>query len=314
MNHNFSQPTYSILLVSLSCVGDAVMTTPVLEALHLAYPEARIDIVSDRRSDSIYTHCPYRGKVYIKDKKLFMRGALALLKQVRKQEYDLIVDLRTDGLAYFCKGKKRLTKLHKQTYGKHAVEDLMGVIRSIHGEREIPAPRVWLTAKENAYADTLLSGLPGERWLAFAPGNLNEKKVWPAGNYAALANALVDVIDGVILDGSPREKEVTTAVGKKLNVPFADLAGQTNLLQAAAVLSKASLFVGADSGLGHIAAAVGTPTLTLFSVDSPERVLPRGKQAMFITSPDVYSRSIQLDDVIAMARHFFQTPDISAWK
>jgi heptosyltransferase-3 len=306
-----NQPTHSILLVSLSCVGDAVMTTPVLEALHLAYPEARIDIVSDRRSDSIYTHCPYRGTVFIKDKKLFMRGALALLKQVRKQEYDLIVDLRTDGLAYLCKGKKRLTKLHKQPYGEHAVEELMGVIRSVYGEHEIPAPRMWLTAKENDYADTILSGLPGKRWLAFAPGNLNDKKVWSAGNYAALANALVDVIDGVILDGSPREKEATTAVGKKLNVPFVDLAGQTSLLQAAAVLGRASLFVGADSGLGHIAAAVGTPTLTFFSVDSPERVLPRGNQAMFITSPYVYTRSIQLDDVVAMARHFFQARLVS---
>jgi len=307
-----NQPTHSILLVSLSCVGDAVMTTPVLEALHLAYPEARIDIVSDRRSESIYTHCPYRGTVFIKDKKLFMRGALALLKQVRKQEYDLIVDLRTDGLAYLCKGKKRLTKIHKQPYGKHAVEDLMGVIHSVHGQQQIPAPRVWLTENENVFADTALSGLPGKRWLAFAPGNLNDKKVWPAANYADLANALVDVIDGVILDGSPREKVATTEVGKKLNVPFVDLAGQTSLLQAAAVLGRASLFVGADSGLGHIAAAVGTPTLTFFSVDSPERVLPQGNRAMFITSPDDYTRSIQLDNVLAMARHFLQASLVTA--
>jgi heptosyltransferase-3 len=307
-----NQPVHSILLVSLSCVGDAVMTTPVLEALHLAYPEARIDIVSDRRSDSIYTHCPYRGTVFIKDKILFLRGALALLRQVRKLEYDLIVDLRTDGLAYLCRGKKRLTKLHKQAYGKHAVDELMGVIRSVHGERQIPAPRIWLTENENAYADAALSGLPGKRWLAFAPGNLNEKKIWPADNYAALANALVDVIDGVILDGSPREKEATSAVGKKLKLPFADLAGQTSLLQAAAVLGRASLFVGSDSGLGHIAAAVETPTLTFFSVDSPERVLPRGNRAMFITSPDDYTRSIQLDNVIAMARRFLQAPAVTA--
>ncbi|MEX2352963.1 MAG: glycosyltransferase family 9 protein, partial [Gammaproteobacteria bacterium] len=144
-----------------------------------------------------------------------------------------------------------------------------------------------------------------------APGNANEKKVWPAENYARLANALSDTISGVILDGSPREKIVTTEVAKNLRLPFVDLAGQTDLLQAAAVLSRASLFVGGDSGLGHVAAAVSTPTLTFFSVDRPERVLPWGGRALWLQSPDEYVRSIPADAVLEVAADYFNKNKMS---
>jgi heptosyltransferase III len=300
--HAMQEQPRSILFISLSCVGDAVMTTPALEALHNCFPEAKIDIVSDARSDILYQHCPYRGRVFLKNKKKFLRGSLDLLQQVRKTSYDLIVDLRTDGLAYLCRGKKRLTKWGKKPYGEHAVEQLLGVVREVHQDKDIPPAKVWLTAKEQDYADGLLSSLPGSKWLAFAPGNVNEKKIWPGENYAALADNLRDTFSGVILDGSAEEKPYTEAVSANLHVPFVDLAGRTNLLEAAAVLQRASLFVGSDSGLGHIAAAVSTPTLTLFSVDTPERVLPWSKKAEWLQSPDDRAVSIRLEQVIEKTR------------
>jgi len=288
----------SILFISLSCVGDTIMTTPVLEALNTKYPEAIIDIVSDARSNILYKHCPYRGSVFLKDKKKFLRGTLDLLKNARRKKYDLIVDLRTDGLAYLCHGKKRLTKWGRKPYGSHAVEQFMGTIRNVHECPVIPKAKVWLTKTEQDYADSLLLDLPGEKWLALAPGNFNEKKVWPSDNYAALANNFSEIFTGVILDGSKLEKHETEAVGRKLKLPFVDLAGKTNLLQAAAVLRRASLFVGGDSGLGHIAAAMSIPTLTFFSVDRPERVLPWGGNAHWLSSSDDYARNISLEDAI----------------
>lgn len=298
----------SILFISLSCVGDAIMTTPVLEVLHEKFPGAVIDIVSDRRSSLIYTHCPYRGKIFLKDKKKFLRGSLDLLREVRRTEYDLIVDLRTDGIAWLCRGKKRLTKWGRRGYGAHAVQQLMGVVRPLHGEREIPETRIWLSADEHAFAEEALSALPPGRWLAMAPGNANPRKVWQAEKYAALANGLMDFFTGVILDGSPQEKAATAVVGRGLELPFVDLAGRTNLLQAAAVLKRAGLYVGGDSGLGHIAGAVRTPTVTFFSVDSPARVLPWGNQAAWLKSPDAYAGSIPLEEALREVRGLLTAP------
>ena len=299
----------AILFISLSCVGDAVMTTPLLRVLHEHFPLAVIDIVSDRRSDIIYRHCPYRDEVFIKDKKRFLRGAVDLLRQVRRKRYDLIVDVRTDGLAWLCRGRARLTKRGRKSYGPHAVQQLMGVLRSLHGEREIPGTCIWLSEEEHSFAEQALAPLPPGRWLAMAPGNVNDRKVWPAEKYAALANSAGDLFAGVILDGAPSERAATSAVARRLELPHVDLAGRTNLLQAAAVLQRASLFVGADSGPGHIAGAVGTPTLTLFSVDRPERVLPWGRRAAFVTSTDDQAASIPLEEVQVQLRRLMAEED-----
>ncbi|MGB5439175.1 MAG: glycosyltransferase family 9 protein, partial [Gammaproteobacteria bacterium] len=99
--------TRSILLITLSNIGDAVMTTPVLEALHHRYPKARIDIVTDARAGSLFEHCPYRGEIILKHKG--WRGTLALLKRLRTTRHDLVVDLRTDGLALLLHARRRLT-------------------------------------------------------------------------------------------------------------------------------------------------------------------------------------------------------------
>jgi ADP-heptose:LPS heptosyltransferase len=292
----------SILFISLSCVGDAVMTTPVLESLHGHFPSARIDIVSDTRSDIIYKHCPYRGEIFIKDKQGFMRGAVKLLKEVRHKRYDLIVDLRTDGLAYLLKGNQRLTKWRGHSYGPHAVQQLMGVIRDIHQDLVIPPAKMWLSRDDEDKANELLAELPTGPWLAMVPGNINPKKIWPAQRYAALGNDMRDKFTAVILDGSPKERPFTQAVARDLKLPCVDLAGRTSLLQAAAILKQASFFVGSDSGPGHIAAAVGTPSMIFFSVDRPERVLPWGNNAHALVSKDAWTKNIPLQDAIGKMR------------
>lgn len=306
------QETGSILFITLSCVGDAIMTTPVLESLHRRFPGAIIDVIADKRSSILFRHCPYLGDVFLKDKKKFLRGSVELLKTVGNRNYDLIVDLRTDGLAYFFRGKKRLTKWNKKPYGEHEVQQLMGVIHNLHGEEPIPATRLWLTEAERSFADSLLSTLPGNRWLAFAPGVAVEKKAWPVDKYVALANSLGDLFSGIILEGSPQERAVTTAVSTGLTGPFVNLAGKTDLLQAGAVLSRAALFVGSDSGLGHVASAVSTPTLTLFSVDSPVRVLPWGNRAGCLCAVNGDAGSISVDEVEHEVRKMFQSmPEFS---
>ncbi|MBT8439621.1 MAG: glycosyltransferase family 9 protein, partial [Gammaproteobacteria bacterium] len=132
-----------ILFITLSNIGDAVMTTPTLERLHQLFPNALIDLVCDARSEILFEHCPYRGEIFLKDKKQGKKGLFKLIRQLRKKRYDLIVDLRTDGLAYLLRAKKRLTKFGHQPYGPHAVEDLISIIDKINPEKQIPPTRIW---------------------------------------------------------------------------------------------------------------------------------------------------------------------------
>ena len=216
----------------------------------------------------------------------------------------MIVDVRTDGLAYLCRGRKRFTKLDRKAYGPHAVEQLMGVIHSIHGEDKIPGTTAWLSEEETRFASAAVSTLPPGRWLAIAPAVAFPGKLWPVENYIRLANSLTDIFTAVILDGGPGEEAVTTKLAQSLRLPYVNLAGRTSLLQAAAILRRASLFVGSDSGLGHVASAVSTPTLTLFSTHKPERVRPWGNRAEWLCSATKQASSISVEEVEQKLRVF----------
>lgn len=276
-----------LLLITLSNIGDAVMTTPVFEALHRRHPEATIDIVADLRSSGIFEHCPYRGAIYHKHKREGWRGLLILLRALRRARYALVVDLRTDGLAYLLRAKRRQTRWGARRCGAHAVERHMAVIghRNPDENDGIPPPRVWLDPASLAFADNHLAGLPGSAWLAIGPGANWDGKIWPIARYRELVHAVRHAFDAVLILGGGRDRRVADALATDLLLPYVDLAGATDLLQVSAVLRRARLFVGNDSGLGHLAAAVGTPTLTLFGPGEPERYHPWGPGADWIVAP-----------------------------
>lgn len=292
----------TILFISLSCLGDAIMTTPVLESLHRLYPDAQIDIVSDRRSSSWYSHCPYRGRIIIKDKKLLLRGAPALIRELRKYSYDLIVDLRTDGLAWLLRGKRRLTKWTARPYGVHAVEKLMGIVRSLHEDAPIPPTRMWITQADLDYADKRLAILPPRPWLALAPavGGRPERR-WPGARYSELANRLRDRFNAVILAGGPGERAILSEAAAGIELPVVDVS-DTSLLQIAAIISRTDMFVGSDSGLAHVAGAAGTANVVLFSVDRPERVSPWEGKTAVVQGANHDARNITVVQVEAAVR------------
>lgn len=272
------------------------MTTPVLQSLHSAYPEAKIDIVADRRSKDVFVNCPYRGDIYYKEKDKFLRGGPALIRELFGKRYRLIVDLRTDGLAYLLRAERRLTKFGGSDYGPHAVENLMGIISPLHGDSPIPSTHIWLDEASIRHSKQILGKLKGKRLLALGPGcgGRRAEKFWPTDNYAELANSMADVFEGVVFLGGEPDQPLAEKIIKKTQLPYVDTCGRTEIIQAAALLKQVSLFVGSDSGLGHVAGAVGIPTLTFFSVDKPERCLPRGPSPHWLMGENGDARNISV--------------------
>lgn len=288
-----------ILFITLSNIGDAVMTTPVLERLHQIYPEASIDLVCDPRSQSIFEYCPYRGEIFLKIKQQGRKGLFQLIKRLRKKRYDLIVDLRTDGLSYLLRAKKRLTKWGHKPYGPHAVEDLISIIDTINPEKIIPDTKIWLDEiVHSSNAEKLTSALTGDRWLALGPGANWPPKVWAAENFSHVANALKDLIDSVIIIGGDSDTEYSNLTVELINLPVLNLTGKTDLLTASAVLRKCCLFIGNDSGLGHLASAVNTPTITVFGPGRPERYHPWNINNIWLRGSDSNLDNLELDSVI----------------
>ena len=292
-----------ILFISLSNIGDAIMTTPVLLALHECYPEAVIDIVGDQRSSEVFKHCPFRGEIFHKQKQRFLRGTPALLKALWFQSYDLIVDIRTDGLAYLIPAGKRYTKfnkkLNRKTTGLHSVQQHMGIISEIF-QGDPPQCHVWVGEAENKYAEEVLGKYYGKRLLGLGIGANAEIKIWSKENYLSLVKKVGKNFDAVVFLGDDRDKELSDFISSQTETPCIDLCGKTNILQAVAVLKSLAGFIGNDSGLGHMASSVGIPTITIFGPGKPDRYRPWGEKALWLVGEKQNINNVAVEDVVRL--------------
>jgi len=290
-----------ILFISLSNIGDAVMTTPVLQALHELYPEAVIDIVGDQRSSEIFKHCPFRGEIFHKQKKSFLRGVPALLMTLWSQYYDLVVDIRTDGLAYLIPAGKRYTKfnrkLNKKPTGSHAVQQHMGIISELF-RGDPPQCQVWLGDAENGFAKEALGDYYGKRLLGLGTGANAEKKIWPKENYLSLVEKVGNDFAAVVYLGDKQDKEHSNYISSRTDVPSINLCGRTSILEAVAIQQCLDFFVGNDSGLGHMASAAGIPSVTIFGTGDPRRYRPWGSNSIWLQGKDNKLGNIKVDDVV----------------
>ena len=290
--------TKRILFIGLSCVGDVVMTSTVIKTLQKNFPHATIDFVADKRSSNLYERFPRLGKIVVKNKDNFLRGTPHLIKELWRTKYDIIVDVRTDGLAYLLRGRKKYTKLFSSSYGKHAVEDLMGVIFSLHKNNPIPETTIWLTEQERKNAKDKLSLFEQkDRLLAICVGDIRRPvKCWSGEQFITLLNNQKNKFTGVIFLGGDLDAERTDQVTNKINLPYINTIS-CSLLETAAFLEKAIMYIGPDSGVGHIASAVKTPVISFFSVDKPERCRPWGKSVICLKGSDRDARNIPIESV-----------------
>ncbi len=290
-----------ILFITLSNIGDAVMTIPALARLHQLYPQAKIDLVCDPRSSVIFEHCPYRGDIILKIKKQGKKGLWQLIKNLRRKRYDLIVDLRTDGLSYLLRAKKRLTKLNRKPYGPHAVEDLISIIDKINPEKIIPPAAVWLDNNHIEQAKQLTADLPGNNWLCIGPGANWAPKIWASENFAQVANHLKSAFDAVIIVGGPGDKSYCDKTEALIKFPVLNLCEKTGLLTATAVMQQCRLFIGNDSGLGHLASAAGTASISVFGPGRPSRYHPYSAKNQWLQGDNESLEAVTPESIIELA-------------
>ena len=113
----------------------------------------------------------------------------------------------------------------------------------------------------------------------------------------AKRRVLDDIVDAVIVIGGSGDKEYADRMVTHLNVPYQNLTGKTGLLEAAAILQLTKLFIGNDSGLGHIASSLSIPSITLFGGGDPQRYRPWGPQALWPQGKNNDINSITVEDV-----------------
>jgi len=288
-----------ILFVSLSNIGDAVMTLPTLIYLKKIYPSAKFDLICDARSVEIFQFFPSINKIYIRDKKGGISYQLRFIRKIRQTNYDLAVDLKTDFLLWFLRVKRKIHKVNDKSL--HSVEKHFISICS--NLKKIPDPKIYIPTKLQNNIKNIFPSNKGKT-IALALGANSNHKVWSTENYVRLLKLLKIHFKNIILIGSKNEMDKAQLFKKLYTKKVYDFCGKLTLLETASVIKKSDFFIGNDSGLGHIASAVNTQSFIIFGDGDPDRYHPWGnksswyqnneKDISLITPEKIYKEVIRI--------------------
>jgi ADP-heptose:LPS heptosyltransferase len=266
-----------ILFVSSTRIGDAVLSTGALERLRQQHPAARFTVACGTVAEGVFLRMPQLERLIVLEKRSLSRHWLELWRAVAGTRWDLVVDLRGSALAWMLRAERRAVMRGGRREG-HRLSHIAEAL----GMAPPPVPVAWFAEADAARAASLL---PGGPILALGPTANWRTKMWPPERFVALAERLT-APDGplpgarIAILGGPGTAERAMAAPVLAALPGAlDLVGALMLPEAAAVLARSALFVGNDSGLMHLAAAAGAPTLGLFGPTPASEYGPVGRRA-----------------------------------
>ena len=283
-----------ILLIRLSSLGDVVLTTPVIRAVRSHFPEAYIAMLVAKQSADVLQENPHLDEIITFDRlaKNKDTGEMFRIAHIlRERKFTLTIDLqwkfRTELLMYLSGaaervGKGRLCTVRVSEQGnKHATAHYFDLLHAAGIPAEDQRLELFLSESERLDAaqrfDT--AGInDGQLKVGFFPGAGWKLREWMPERFAAIGDRLVQRFNAdVLIFGGQKETELVQSVVNLMNAPAIPFAGNLQIRQLAACIEKCDLFLTNDTGPMHIAAAVGTPTVSLFGPGNHIRFQPLGE-------------------------------------
>jgi ADP-heptose:LPS heptosyltransferase len=277
-----------ILVIRPGALGDVLVTLPALQALSEAFPSASIELMG---SLAVVQWLPGRGVV--NSVSSFDRADLGALFQPEAvpaaglrdylDSFDLIVSYATAPEHVFARNLARLARgrvlsldTRPSEVHMHMSVYLQQPLRELGAAADAGYPDLHLTPADQQEAGRWWAAQRLEdAWVvAIHPGSGSPAKNWPAERFAALATQLQRERRARIVLLSGPADEIAGASMRR--VQDAILLQEPPLALLAAILSRCRLYVGNDSGVSHLAAAVGVPTVAIFGPTDPEVWAPRG--------------------------------------
>jgi len=287
----------NILLVQLGDIGDVVLTTPTIRAVKETYTEARISILVYRPFGSLLMADPNLHEIVevirIRGTSFHVfREQLLFARRLRRERYDLVIDLRTSDrgaiLSFITGAQERVgrrmdnkpfwynlifTKLlvdppYAQLPIHPGADQSLRIARALGIDTKDSIPKLYIAPKDRDRATQLLAeyGLtPIGRWVTINPCSRWKYKEWGYDKWEEVIDLLWQYYRlTAVLIGSPEDAGAAEQIAAERDDHTFNLSGRTTLGELSALLAMSTLHLGVDSAAPHIAAAVGTPTLTIF--------------------------------------------------
>jgi heptosyltransferase-2 len=295
-----------ILVVGPSWIGDTLLAQPLFSLLHRRYPGLVLDVLAPEWTFALARRMPEVRRAIANP---FAHGELRLRERrrlglaLRAERYDQAIVLPNTLKSAFVplfariprrtgyRGELRWGALNDVRALDEAAMPLMAhryaALALDRGESlpvDLPRPHLRVDAQERAATLASLGLDPSARAVALCPGaEYGPAKRWPPAYFAELAQSFYREGDAVWLVGSNKDATVGEDIVRLSRGACVNLCGRTSLDQAIDVLASARLAVANDSGLMHVAAAVGTPLLAIYGSSTPAHTPPMSARARVVT-------------------------------
>ena len=270
-----------ILFIGPNRIGDSVLASGLLDHLIREHPEARLTIACGVAAAPLFEAVPGLESLIAMTKAY--RGAhwWRLWRRVVLRRWDMVVDLRRSVIPWTILARRRFVAPSSSAQPpEHAV---VTFARALGLEQHPPAPHLWVGDVHRRHAESLIPA--GGDVLAIGPTANWAGKIWRAENFLEAVRQITGASNDpgampdarVAVFGAAAERAIAAPLLEALPPErVIDLVGSIDLPTAAACLARCEIYIGNDSGLMHMAAAMGAPTLGLFGPSLPERYGPWG--------------------------------------
>jgi ADP-heptose:LPS heptosyltransferase len=335
------EPKRVLVIRQHNQMGDMLLAVPAFRALRRRFPDARISLVAASINGSVMENSPFVDEVLVYAKERNKKNPMELIRfiaQLRSRRFDLVIVLNTVSFSitsmllaalsgarfrvgssssgfghdlssrYYhlempLPGPEELARMHESEHNLYplsvigaAEEDLISLL--VPTEEDLAAADRFVRATFPA----------GEPFIVVHPGAGKKQNVWPPGNFARAVARLAEMRPiGVVAIRGPVDRETfdrflsaCPLVSAVLSTPGVGFLG--------AVMKRAAVTLCNDTGIMHVAGAVGANCCAVFGPTDPDRWKPLNDNVVAVRSADGAIESVTVDEVVSSAAPFLVDP------
>jgi heptosyltransferase-2 len=293
-----------ILIVNPFGIGDVIFSAPLIEALKKSYPDSFIGYVCNKRAYEVIKSNPNLNRIFVyekddyrtlwqKSKMEFLRKILDFLKTLKRERFDVAIDLslgyqysfllrsigvkRRIGFNYRDRGRFLTDKIDIEGFtSKHVIEYYLDVLKllGIDATKHRSRPKTYITERDTIWADDFLknNGInEGDLVIGVIPGcgaswGIDARfRRWGRKEFSEVCDRLIDRYKAkVILLGDSNEVEICLDIQGMMRNKAIIACGKTSLRDFIGLLSRCNLIVTNDGGPLHMAVSMGVKTVSIF--------------------------------------------------
>ncbi len=286
-----------ILIIKPAAIGDVLLATPAAENLRYNFPDAEINFLTQKFCKEILTGNPFISRVLTYD--LSLDGGWFIISKIRKQKYDLVIDLfgnpRTALITFLSRARYKVgfkfrqrkyaynIKLDSRGGEVHNTEFNLDALRALGLEVKPTLPKFYINLVHNEFADKFFldNSLEGKQVIGINPCGTWPTKVWYLEKFAELIKKFTGDYRFLIFWGYEEERLQAEKL-REMTGSNVILIPKTDLKYTGALMRKCRVFLTNDTGPMHIASALGVNVAAIFGPTNSHLQGPLNKNSIVI--------------------------------